>query len=157
MSQLLIFTDKKNGRLRTLMVEPGKHRRKPNAPRYGYAEANAMFSAEQTALIRFLLFKKPVPCALCGKKSKRHWTTLVPFQAVDVYDPRNFVSAQVYSDLFPPLTPVCDEHPLKEDRETMHEMVAALRYFCQLSMDRWEREEKEKAAKEKAAKGAAKP
>ena len=124
MSQLLIWQDGKTGWLRSALVERTKKRRPPNSPRYGVAAEHPMFSHEQTALIRYAFYNKPVACALCGKLRKRHWTTLVPFRAIDVDAPENFMMIDpARAPLLPALAPVCESHPLAEEPLPMEEMT----------------------------------
>jgi hypothetical protein len=76
------------------------------------AKPNKMFSEQQRAMVRFLLYNKPVVCAECGKKAKVMWTMLCQFKAGDMK--RSFVVLQMGASRAP-LTPVCDEHPLSPD------------------------------------------
>lgn len=77
------------------------------------AKPNPMFSEQQRQGIRFLRYNKWIPCAACGKKVKVHWTALYQFKAGNMKSGQ-FV-LQYYPQSFPPLTPVCGDHPLRPD------------------------------------------
>lgn len=71
------------------------------------AAPNDMFSEAQRANVRFLRFSHPVPCAECGKHTRKHWTMLYSFKALRMA----FVIPAESGKIHPPLTPVCDDHP----------------------------------------------
>lgn len=75
------------------------------------AKPNKMFTAEQTAAVRFLHYSHPVECAECGKRSKYHWTSLFSFQAMD-FKNSIYVLRSSSGKVHPPLTPVCRTHPM---------------------------------------------
>ena len=74
------------------------------------AKPNPMFSDEQTRTIRFLQYNQAVPCAECGKRSKRHWTVLYSFKATSMVS--GAFTLQESGKVHLPLTPVCTNHPL---------------------------------------------
>lgn len=75
--------------------------------KYLLAEDNPMFPSELKFLIRFVRPEKEMKCAMCGKKTKKLWTMLVPFR------PQNMNQfALVPSDELKALTAVCEDHPL---------------------------------------------
>jgi len=69
------------------------------------ARPNKLFSEEQRQSVRFLIYNKRQPCAECGRKVKRMWTMLCQFRATNMIGDNG-------KQLYPPLTPVCGEHPL---------------------------------------------
>lgn len=74
----------------------------------GEPKENPLFTEFQHAVTRFMTYDKPVACAHCGKKRKRHWTQLVFFHVMEMA-----VFTLIKSDNeYPPLTPVCDDHIL---------------------------------------------
>ena len=73
---------------------------------------NKMFSEWQTSTTKFLRFNRAVPCAECGKRSKNHWTQLVSFKAHDMKGISFSLEHTGSGRVYPPLTPVCDSHPL---------------------------------------------
>lgn len=75
------------------------------------AKPNKMFTAEQTAAVRFLHYSHLVECAECGKRCKYHWTSLFSFQAMD-FKSSIFVLRSSSGKVHPPLTPVCGSHPM---------------------------------------------
>lgn len=105
-------------------------------PKYLLAKENPLFTPGQTVLIRFVKFAKPTACAHCGKKKRQHWTTLLPFRAIDMDDratqPNPFVLNTQAGPLLAPLTPVCGDHMLAEDHTAMTEMHRSLNYFFNL-------------------------
>lgn len=110
-----------------------------NTPSYFEAKPNPLFTDEQTALVRFIKFQQPVACAHCNRKRKAHWTSLVPFRAIDMDGPGQknpFVLNTKEGPLLSPLTPVCHKHILAEDTETMEQMILALRVFFNLTYRR---------------------
>jgi hypothetical protein len=72
------------------------------------AKPNKLFSEEQRQLIRFLRYNKPVACAECGKKTKKMWTMLCTFTAKQWGQFALTDSGKAH----PPLTAVCEDHPL---------------------------------------------
>ena len=76
------------------------------------ANPNKLFTEEQRRSILFLIYNKKIACAECGRKVKKMWTMLCQFKAVTMTDT---LDESVKSH--PPLTPVCDEHPLSPDFE----------------------------------------
>ena len=80
---------------------------------------NRMFDEWQRQSVRGLVYNRPVPCAVCGKKKRGHWTMLCEFKAVDFG--RTVVVAVDYPQILAPLMPVCSAHPLHpayvEDRK----------------------------------------
>jgi hypothetical protein len=77
------------------------------------AKPNKMFSEQERASVRFLRYNQHVPCAACGKKLRIHWTMLCQFKAGDMGKAQ--FEMQFYPQGFPPLTPVCGDHPLRPD------------------------------------------
>lgn len=76
------------------------------------AKPNKMFTEQMRQSVRFLCYSAHVPCAMCGKKAKIHWTMLCRFKAGDME--KSFLVLQMGKPL-PPLTPVCQDHPLGPD------------------------------------------
>ncbi len=74
------------------------------------AKPNTMFTEEQRQWVRFLRYSRRVECPICKRKVKIHWTMLCEFIACSM--PEDSFS-MTESDVLAPLTPVCDEHPLK--------------------------------------------
>jgi hypothetical protein len=72
------------------------------------AKPNKLFSESQRALIRFLRYSRPVPCAECGRKSKSHWSMLCSFEATSMSPFVPIPGKMVHL----PLAPVCTAHPL---------------------------------------------
>jgi hypothetical protein len=73
------------------------------------AKPNKMFTEQQTAAVRFLVYNKPVVCAECGKKTKKMWTMLCQFEAPTMANIALAESGKIYM----PLAPVCFDHPLQ--------------------------------------------
>lgn len=71
---------------------------------------NKLFDEFTHFITRFLTFSKPVACAHCGKKRKRHWTHLVFFHVME----EDFMVLRKSEKEYPPLTPVCSDHILGE-------------------------------------------
>lgn len=71
---------------------------------------NKLFGEFIHAITRLLTYQKPVACAHCGKKRKRHWTLLVFFRVMDM--PETAFELVPSENEYPPLTPVCDDHIL---------------------------------------------
>lgn len=80
------------------------------------AKDNPGFPQWMTDGMRFLHFNQAVECAACKKKGKRMWTMLCPFKTANfgagIHVLPMFKDAQGNDIIFPPLTAVCDEHPL---------------------------------------------
>ena len=74
------------------------------------AKPNKLFTEEERLWIRFLLYNKKVRCAECGKMAKVHWTMLCQFRAVTI--PLDSFVMREPEHSHPPLTPVCQDHPL---------------------------------------------
>jgi hypothetical protein len=81
-----------------------KQKKQTNPPRYFTAKEHKMFPPELTALMRFIRYKHPVKCLACGKLSRKHWTMLCPFHAIDFKKP--------WASRFATLDSVCEDHPL---------------------------------------------
>ena len=65
----------------------------------------------QQATSRFMKFTGYVACAHCGKKKRTLWTSFKFFHAVDKGKKPD--EEKVSDKIFPPLTPVCEEHELR--------------------------------------------
>jgi len=74
------------------------------------AKPNRMLGEALRALTRFLRFERAVPCQECGRKSKHHWTMLIPFAAYTM--PTNAFKATVSGKRHAPGAPVCRAHPM---------------------------------------------
>jgi hypothetical protein len=85
--------------------------------KYFEARPNQMFSPVQCACIRFVHYAESVPCVLCGRLSKYHWTCVVRFKAADVRKSK-FV-LKLNRRWFKAGDPVCHGHPT----ETMQRRV----------------------------------
>jgi hypothetical protein len=72
------------------------------------AKPNPMFTEDMRQMIRFLRYNRKIPCAACGKKTKKMWTMLCSFTAADF----GKFALKRFPKTFDPLTPVCDAHPL---------------------------------------------
>jgi len=93
---------------------------------YFEAAPNKMFSELTRACVRFVRYKEKVPCALCGKQSKKHWTCVVRFKAANL-DNCMFV-VKVSPKWFEAGAPVCDDHPTQPDeKEFLRKVRAAQR------------------------------
>lgn len=79
------------------------------------AKPNKMFTENQRRMVRFLRFNQYLPCAHCGKKVRVHWTMLCAFRSIDMRGAMFSINAQRDGKPFPPLTPVCGDHPLAPD------------------------------------------
>lgn len=94
--------------------------------KYNDPAPNPMFSEVQRACIRFVRYKEKVPCALCGKQSKKHWTGVVRFKSANLDD--NHFEVKLRRNWFKAGQPVCEDHPLQPDeREFMQKVRAAHR------------------------------
>lgn len=90
---------------------------KPKAPGILFvdireAKPNKMFSEEQRAAIRFLIYSRPVACAECGKKKKSLWTMICQFRA---HSMENIFAIKKSEKSHPPLAGVCGDHMLEPD------------------------------------------
>ncbi len=75
--------------------------------KYYPAKDNPMFPPEFTLMVRFVRPEKAMKCAMCGKKTKKLWTMLVPFK------PQNMQQFKMDSgDELKALTVVCEKHPM---------------------------------------------
>lgn len=72
------------------------------------AQPSPMFTEDQTATVRFLLYNRKVACAECGKKRKNHWTCLYEFEV----KPMGPFTLTGSGKIHPPLTAVCTDHLL---------------------------------------------
>lgn len=72
------------------------------------AKPNPLFSEAQRALVRFLSYRRPIPCRHCGRKRKDHWTSLAFFRVAEM----EVVTLRNSATEYPPLTPVCRNHIL---------------------------------------------
>lgn len=75
------------------------------------AKPNKMFPDWLTERTKFLRFSEAVPCALCGKKRKTHWTLACRFRACKVED-QMFV-VKMDKRVFQPGNQVCRDHLLE--------------------------------------------
>lgn len=82
---------------------------------YNEAAPNPMFSEIQRLAVLFVHYEEPVPCKLCGKQRKKHWTCRVRFKAGE------FTLAM--SRWFPAGTPVCSDHPTAPDENAMRKLI----------------------------------
>ena len=100
---------------------------------YHTAARNTAFSPYANAAVRFIRSKVTLTCAHCGKKKKLGmWTTIVPFRAVSFGDHPFAISVDDTKPCHPPLTPVCGDHLLSEDKAVMTELMVAMDYFFHL-------------------------
>lgn len=74
------------------------------------ARSNPLYTDEQRALVRFLRYTAPVPCAECGTRSRHHWTMRVSFTAARL-TPGTMTLVES-GTVHLPLAPVCRAHPL---------------------------------------------
>jgi hypothetical protein len=72
------------------------------------AKPNPMFSEEMTRSVVFLRYTQAVPCAVCGKRSKHHWTMVLSFSTVAM----DTLLARPSETVHLPLVPVCRAHPM---------------------------------------------
>lgn len=75
------------------------------------AKENSLFTEDERASVRFLIYNQKIACTECGRKVKIMWTMLCQFKAMNMGSLVMTESEKSY----PPLTPVCGEHPLKAD------------------------------------------
>lgn len=71
---------------------------------------NPLFTEKQLQLTRFLDYSGPVPCAECGRRSRRHWTSLGTFRVMQEMQFCLKAGEKVHL----PMTPVCTKHILTE-------------------------------------------
>lgn len=94
--------------------------------KYFEAKPNKMFSELTTACIRFVRYADKVPCAVCGKQSKKHWTCVMRFKAADIND--HPFMLKLKPNYFATGTPVCEDHPMQPDeKEFLRKVRAAQR------------------------------
>ncbi len=72
------------------------------------AKPNKLFTEEQRRWLRFLVYNKKIKCARCNRKVKVMWTMLCEFYAMEMG-----IHSMSQGEKLGPLTPVCEEHPLK--------------------------------------------
>jgi len=90
------------------------------------AKANPMFSPLTTACVRFVEYKETVPCLLCGRRSKYHWTCVVRFKASDFR--KSMFILKTGRRWFKAGDPVCRDHPmLPDEREFVRKVRTAQR------------------------------
>lgn len=82
--------------------------------KYFEAAPTKAFSELTRACIRFVRYKEKVPCAVCDKQSKKHWTCVVRFKAAN-FDDQPFVLK--LRGWFKAGTPVCEAHPMQPDEK----------------------------------------
>lgn len=83
---------------------------------------NKMFTEQHRALVRFLRYTAPIPCAECGKRRRIHWTLLFSFQAMSM----GFLVPVKSGKIHLPLTPVCTNHILAHpdhDQDAAHTLL----------------------------------
>jgi hypothetical protein len=94
--------------------------------KYFEAADNPMFSQVQRACVRFVQYKESVPCVLCGRRSKYHWTCVVRFKAANIND--HAFALKLSKNWFVAGAPVCRDHPTQPDEaEFMRKVRAAQR------------------------------
>lgn len=100
-------------------------RKDDNGVRRQYFEAapNKMFSELTRACVRFVRYEEKVPCALCGKQSKKHWTCVVRFKAANLDN--CMFEVKLSPHYFAAGTPVCDDHPTQPDEKEFLRKVRA--------------------------------
>lgn len=77
------------------------------------AKPNKLFTEAQRQAVRFLRYSRRIPCTQCKKKRKIMWTMLCEFKAQSM----GHITLVDGETIHPPLTPVCDEHPLQPHLE----------------------------------------
>lgn len=92
---------------------------------YMPARKNPMFSELQRLGILFVRYKTAVPCALCGRRSRHHWTSWVRFHAADIS--KCFIRLEFGRKWFPRGAPVCRAHILELDEAAMRRLVREVR------------------------------
>lgn len=90
---------------------------------YFEAAPNRMFSELTRACVRFVRYEDRVPCALCGKLSKKHWTCVVRFKAANLAN--CMFEVKLSPKYFAAGTPVCDDHPTQPDEKEFLRKVRA--------------------------------
>jgi hypothetical protein len=88
---------------------------------YFEAAPNRMFSELTRACVRYVRYEEKVPCALCGKQSKKHWTCVVRFKAASLNDSMFIV--KLSKNWFKARQPVCCDHPTQPDEKLFLRMV----------------------------------
>lgn len=96
-----------------MTTEAAKKLKEPLYVNICEAEPNPMFTEEQRSWVRFLIYNRKVACAECGKESKKMWTMLLEFRASTLGE-GTFVVPKG-DKVHPPLTPVCEDHPLSPE------------------------------------------
>lgn len=91
--------------------------------KYFEAKENPMFSEAQRACVRFVEYKEIVPCVLCGKRTKYHWTCVVRFKAANLND--HCFILKLSENWFPAGAPVCRDHPTQADKADFMRKVRA--------------------------------
>lgn len=81
---------------------------------YIKAKENPMFDQITHDCMRFVRYEEAVPCALCGRQSKHHWTCIVRFKTADIE--KGFFTLQMSLRWFPAGKPVCRAHIMQPDR-----------------------------------------
>lgn len=80
---------------------------------YFEARKNKGFSELTTACLRFVRYQSSVPCGLCGKQSKTHWTCVVRFKAANL--DKCMFEVKLSRQYLKAGTPVCRDHPTQPD------------------------------------------
>lgn len=83
--------------------------------KYFEAKPNPFFSELTRACVRFVRYMEKVPCALCGKQRKNHWTCVVRFKAAETE--KSQFSLVMSKNWFAAGAPVCDDHPTQPDEK----------------------------------------
>jgi hypothetical protein len=68
-------------------------------------------------------YKESVPCVLCARRSKYHWTCVVRFKAANIND-HAFV-LKLSKNWFAAGAPVCRDHPTQPDEAKFMRKVQA--------------------------------
>jgi hypothetical protein len=93
---------------------------------YFEAAPNKMFTELTRACVRFVRYEEKVPCALCGKQSKKHWTCAVRFKAANLAN--SMFEVKLSLKYFEAGAPVCDDHLTQPDeKEFLRKVRAAQR------------------------------
>lgn len=90
---------------------------------YSPAAPNRMFTDLRRACILFVRYDEKVPCALCGKQSRTHWTCQVRFKTVDLKN--TFLEVVLPKRWTPAGKPVCRDHPMQPDEKEFLRLVRA--------------------------------
>lgn len=134
MSLLLIVPGKENSPwcLKAIMVKEPRRRSLPGSPRLGYAHTpRSGLPLGPSVLLRYLQYKKPRACALCGRRRKIHWTMIVNFRAFDVEhdDAIQFTLDAGKGPLHAAFTPMCRGHVLCADPHVMDALELSMWWF----------------------------